>query len=122
MGEAVTFIRILEIVPAAGVTTLLVLAVWYLFTSRIPTPREYETMERLLENEKQRAAAERKRAERKEEEAREAHNRLDQLGDALPKLTEFVESIDRRLDVHGYPGHERKHWQWPWRRDRGGSL
>lgn len=116
MGEAVTFVRLVEVVPAATVTTLLVIAIWYLYSSRVPTPREYDTMKRLLQEEQERAEAERERADRKERDAREAHDRLKDLPIVLQDMAEFIESIDRRLDMHGLPRGERTRLRWPWGR------
>ena len=110
MGEAVSLLRLIETAGNLSATLLLIIAIWYLFSGRIPTPREYETAQEQIERE-------RERAERVEAQADDAHQRLRILTKTLPEITELMESMDRRLDARGYPEQKRRRTKWPW--DRG---
>ena len=109
MGEAVSLLRLIETAGNLSATLLLVIAIWYLFSGRIPTPREYETATERINDEQERARA-------AEHEAAEAHYRLKILTETLPQITELMESMDRRLDEHGYPSKRPKRRRWPWER------
>jgi hypothetical protein len=107
---------VLDVVPALGVTTLLAIGLWMYVKGHIPSRGERELLVTVIERE-------RKRADKKDNDAHEAHERLDALADTLPsmaddmkRLVRIMESIDRRLDGHGYPEDtQRSRWgRWPW--------
>lgn len=99
---------IMEIIPAIGVTTLLIIALWLYFKGYIPSRGERELLVSSVERE-------RKRADKKDVEAGAAHERLDQLTETLPRIVELLESVDRRLDMHGFPAdNQKRSRRWPW--------
>jgi hypothetical protein len=100
---------IFDVIPALGVTTLLAIGLWMYMKGHLPSRGERELLINVIERE-------RKRADRKDTDAHEAHERLDALVDTLPRIVELLESIDRRLDMHGYPEDRPKsRWgRWPW--------
>jgi CHASE3 domain sensor protein len=97
VGDAVSFLRLIETAGNLSATVLLVIAIWYLFSGRIPTPREYQTA---LDEIKR----ERERADRLEKQAENAHKRLTILTETLPRMAELIPETDRpRI-------------RWPWER------
>jgi hypothetical protein len=109
VGEAASILRLIETAGNLSATVLLIIAIWYLFSGRIPTPREYQTAIERIEQE-------RTRAERVEQQAEDAHRRLRILTETLPEITELMDSMDKRLDTEGYPAREHRRLRWPWER------